>query len=286
MEQLVSTHWLEDELAFQSETGSSDLVVLDCTVFLRFEDNGFVSESGRQNWADAHIPGAGFADLNEDLVDASSGYRYTLPSARQFADAMQRLGVSDGSRVVLYDDNKSMWAARVWWMLRWIGFDNAALLDGGLAAWKAEGRAVTTDHNPPVEGMLTVNEQPQLIADKADVLAAIDDGATCLIDALSPASFRGEANAYARPGHIPGARNAFAIGLLDPETGRFLSADELRPRFPDDPSVRIVNYCGGGIAASATAFVQTMLGFQDVAVYTASLQEWAGEADTPMTVDG
>ena len=86
----------------------------------------------------AIFPGAGFADLNEDLVDASSRLRYALPAAREFADAMQRLGVSDDSRVVLYDDNRAMWAARVWWMLRWIGFDNAALLDGGLQAWKAE----------------------------------------------------------------------------------------------------------------------------------------------------
>ena len=85
MEQLVSTQWLQDEL------GSPDLVVLDCTVFLRMGDNGFISESGRQNWAEGHIPGAGFADLNEDLVDASSRLRYALPTAREFADAMQQL---------------------------------------------------------------------------------------------------------------------------------------------------------------------------------------------------
>ena len=280
MEQLVSTQWLQDEL------GSPDLVVLDCTVFLRMGDNGFISESGRQNRADGHIPGAGFADLNEDLVDASSRLRYALPAAREFADAMQRLGVSDDSRVVLYDDNRAMWAARVWWMLRWIGFDNAALLDGGLQAWKAESRPVTTAFDAPAEGTLTVHERPQIIADKADVLAAIDDGSTCLIDALSPASFSGEVNAYGRPGHIPGASNASATALLDDETGCYLPAAELRPRFPDDQSARIVNYCGGGIAASSAAFVQTMLGFHDVAVYTASLQEWVGDADAPMTVEG
>lgn len=277
MEQLVSTGWLADQL------GAPDLVVLDCTVFLTMGDNGYVSESGRQNWTEGHIPGAGFADLNEDLVDASSQYRYALPAARHFADAMQRLGVSDNSRVVLYDDNRSMWAARVWWMLRWIGFDNAALLDGGLKAWKAEGRPVSVEATAATEGGLTVNERPQLIADKADVLAAIDDGATCLIDALPPASFNGDVNVYGRPGHIPGASNASAAALVDDETGRYLSADELRSRFPDDQSARVVNYCGGGIAASSTAFVQTMLGFTDVAVYTASLQEWVGDADAPMT---
>ena len=280
MEQLVSTQWLQDEL------GSPDLVILDCTVFLRMTDDGFVSESGRPNWANAHIPGASFADLNEDLVDGSSRFRYALPAAREFADAMQRLGASDDSRVVLYDDNWSMWAARVWWMLRWIGFDNAALLDGGLKAWKAEGRAVSAEYDAPASGLLTVNERPHIIATKADVLAAISDDSTCLIDALSPASFSGEVNAYGRPGHIPGASNASATALLDAETGRYLPADELRTRFPGDQAGRIVNYCGGGIAASSTAFVQTMLGFKDVAVYTTRLQEWAGDTDAPMTIQG
>lgn len=280
IDQLVSTEWLEERL------DDPDLVVLDCTVFLSFGPDGYVSESGRANWADGHIPGAGFADLNEELVDATSSLRYALPSAREFADAMQRLGVGDDSRVVLYDANRSMWAARVWWMLRWIGFDNAALLDGGLKAWEAEGRPLSTDPDdgaPAGPGVLSVNERPQIVADKAAVMAAIDDGATCLLDALPAASYSGETNIYGRPGHIPGAVNASAADLIDSDSGRFLPLDELRGRFPDDTSQRVVNYCGGGIAASATAFVQTLLGFDDVAVYTASLQEWAADSDAPLT---
>ncbi|MFT4989792.1 MAG: thiosulfate/3-mercaptopyruvate sulfurtransferase [Acidimicrobiales bacterium] len=280
MQQLVSTGWLADRL------GSRNLVVLDCTVFLKMGPDGFVSESGRDNWALGQIPGAGFADLNEDLVDASSPHRYALPTPREFADAMQNLGVANRSRVVLYDDNGSMWAARVWWMLRWIGFDNVAILDGGLKAWKAVGHPVTTDYSAPSAGSLFVNERPETIADKAEVLAAIEDGSTCLIDALSPASFSGEVNAYGRAGHIPTARNASASALIDEKTGCYLPLDELRSRFPDDESARVVNYCGGGIAASSTAFVQTLLGFDDVAVYTASLQEWANDADAPMTIEG
>jgi thiosulfate/3-mercaptopyruvate sulfurtransferase len=280
MQQLVSTGWLADRL------GSRNLVVLDCTVFLKMGPDGFVSESGRDNWALGQIPGAGFADLNEDLVDTSSPHRYALPTPREFADAMQNLGVANRSRVVLYDDNGSMWAARVFWMLRWIGFDNVAILDGGLKAWKAVGHPVTTDYSAPAPGSLFVNERPETIADKAEVLAAIEDGSTCLIDALPPASFSGEVNVYGRAGHIPTARNASASALIDEKTGCYLPLDELRGRFPSDESARVVNYCGGGIAASSTAFVQTLLGFDDVAVYTASLQEWANDADAPMTVDG
>lgn len=280
MDQLVSTEWLADEL------GAPDLVVLDCTVFLHLADGGgYVSESGRAQWEQSHIPTAGFADLNEALCDASSPYRYAVPAASYFAAAMAELGVSDDSRVVLYDANRSMWAARVWWMLRWIGFDRAALLDGGMKAWKAEGRELRTDTPTPTRATLSVRERPSLIADKAEVLAVIADGATCLIDALPEASYRGEVNVYGRAGHIPSATNTSAAGLLDPQTGRFLPIDELRAKFPSDPSARVVNYCGGGIAASANAFTLTRLGFEDVAVYTHSLQEWVKDPAAPMSSD-
>ena len=277
MEQLVTTQWLADEL------GADDLVVLDCTVYLKMTDEGFVAESGRANCEAGHIPGAGFACLTTDLVDTASPHRFAVPAPAEFAAAMEQLGVSDTSRVVLYDDNNAMWAARVWWMLHWIGFDNAALLDGGLKAWKAEDRPLSTDAPSPARGSLTVAHRPQTIADKAEVMAAIDDGATCLIDALPEASFSGEMVMYGRPGHIPGAANASAFSMVDPDTGRFLALDELRTRMPEDSTARVVNYCGGGIAASATAFLQTMMGFKDVAVYTASLQEWVQDPNAPMT---
>lgn len=276
MEKLVTTQWLADAL------GADDLVVLDCTIFLTMTDKGYASQSGRDNWAAGHIPGAGFADLNEDLVDTTSPHRYALPAPQYFADAMANLGVSDTSRVVLYDDNRSMWAARVWWMLRWIGFDNAAILDGGLMAWKAEGRELSTDTPAVTQGSLRAEARPRVIADKAEVLAAIDDGSTCLIDALPSASFNGEANIYGRPGHIPGATNASAAALVDSETGKYRDLESLRSLFPHDTGARAIHYCGGGIAASSTAFVQTLLGFDDVAVYTASLQEWVADPDAPM----
>jgi len=280
MQQLVSIDWLADRL------GSRNLVVLDCTVYLKMGPDGFISESGRDNWAMGQIPSAGFADLNEHLVDTDSPHRYALPSPREFADAMQELGVDNRSRVVLYDDDNSMWAARVWWMLRWIGFDNAAVLDGGLKAWKAAGHPVTTDYSKPSKATLFVHERPDVIADKTEVMAAVEDGATCLIDALPAASFNGDVNIYGRPGHIPTATNASAAALIDEKTGCYLPLDILRDRFPDDESARIVNYCGGGIAASSAAFIQTVLGFDNVAVYTASLQEWANDANAPMTIDG
>lgn len=239
MDMLVTTDWLASEL------GADDLVVLDCTIFLRMGDDGYISESGRENFEADHIPGAAFADLNEDLVDATSKLRYAVPTPEHFGAAMERLGVADDTRVVLYDANNSMWAARVWFMLRWIGFDNAALLDGGLKAWQAEGRHVESGASVPIAspvGSLSLNPRPQMIADKAEVLASIDDGATCLIDALPAPVFNGEMQPYKRPGHIPGAVNIAATSFIDADTGRFKPIGEIRALMPDRPEARTVAY--------------------------------------------
>ena len=239
MDTLVTTEWLSAEL------GADDLVVLDCTIFLRMTDNGYISESGLENFEGGHIPGARFADLNEALVDTSTKLRYSVPTPDYFAAAMEQLGVQDTSRVVLYDDNNSMWAARVWFMLRWIGFDNAALLDGGLKAWKAEGWATEAGpavQSPAPSGSLSINPRPRMIADKDEVMASINDGATCLIDSLPPAVFNGEVQPYARPGHIPGAINIAATSMVDAETGRFRPEAEIRAMLPDRPEARTVAY--------------------------------------------
>jgi len=239
----MDTLWTTEQLA--AELGAADLVVLDCTVFLRMGDNGYVSDSGLPNFVEGHIPGAAFADLNEDLVDTTTKLRYAVPTPEYFGAAMERLGVDDGKRVVLYDDNNSMWAARVWFMLHWIGFDNAALLDGGLKAWKAEGRSLDSGPSAPVAsspGALTLDPRPRLIADKAEMMGAINDGATCMIDALPSAVFTGKVTPYARPGHIPGAVNIAATSMVDGETGRFQPADTIRAMLPDRPEARTVAY--------------------------------------------
>ncbi len=239
MDTLVTTDWLGSEL------GADDLIVLDCTIFLTMGDNGYVSESGLENFETGHIPGARFADLNEALVDTTTKLRYSVPTPEYFGAAMEQLGVQDTTRVVLYDDNNSMWAARVWFMLRWIGFDNAALLDGGLKAWRAEGRSVESGpamQSPAPSGSLSLNPRPRMIADKAEVLASIEDGATCLIDSLPPAVFSGKVQPYARPGHIPGAINIAATAMVDAGSGRFRPEAEIRAMLPDRPEARTVAY--------------------------------------------
>jgi thiosulfate/3-mercaptopyruvate sulfurtransferase len=279
MDSLVSAAWLEQHL------DDPDLVVLDCTVLVEPDGSGGLrSVNGKASYESGHIPTAGFADLLGDLSDGGSPLDFAMPSPEQFAAAMEELGVGDNSRVVLYDANGSVWAARVWWMLRWIGFDRAALLDGGLNAWKAEGRELSTEPADRPAGQLTVNLRPELIADRDEVLASIDDDSVTLIDSLPPAHYRGETTMYERPGHIPGAVNVPVFSALD-ETGHYRSLDELAAIFEGKREGRAITYCGGGIAASSNAFVMTRLGFSDVAVYAASLQEWTADPDNPMQID-
>jgi len=279
MDTLVTTDWLSQHL------DDPDLVVLDCTVCQQPEnDGGFQNVSGRADYDRGHIPCAGFADLTSDLADTSRPIEFALPAPEQFCSAMGALGVGDNSRVVLYDGNLSAWAARVWWMLRWVGFDRAALLDGGLKIWATEGRPLSTEPASRPANQLTPAPRPELIADREEVLAAIQDDAVCLIDTLPEAFYRGEQTIYARAGHIPGAANICGLELLD-ESGRYRPLDELAAIHDGDPRARTITYCGGGILASSNAFVMTRLGFTNVAVYTASLQEWAADPANPMVVD-
>ncbi len=278
MENLVTTEWLSKHL------DDEDLVLLDCSVCTMPRDGGgFYNVSARPDYENGHIPNAGFADLKGELCDLDSPFEFALPSPEQFCAAMGALGVGDNSRVVLYDTIYTAWAARVWWMLRWVGFDRAAILDGGMIAWTAEGGPLSTAMvNRPV-GTLTPRPRPELIADRDEVMAAVGDDDVHLIDTLPEEYFRGDASIYQRPGHIPGAVNIDSFKLLG-MLGHYRSPEELAALHADfsDPDARVIAYCGGGIAASSNAFIMTRLGFTNVAVYTASLQEWAADPANPM----
>lgn len=239
MDLLVTTDWLADHL------GADDLVVIDATVFLTLGPDGYHSESGRARFEEGHVPGAVFGDLTGELCDRESPDRFALPEPAALAAAFEDLGVGDGRRVVLYDDNGRMWSTRLWFMLRWLGFDTAAVLDGGMTAWRAEGRPLEAGPRaatPAPNGSLTLDVRPRLVADKDEVMAAIGDGAVCLIDALPSAAYRGEIAPYGRAGHIPGAINVSGAGLIDQETGRFRPLDDVRHHFPERPEARVVAY--------------------------------------------
>lgn len=278
MDTLVTTDWLSRHLE------DPDLVVVDCRVTtLEGEDGGLRNVSGRAEYDRGHVPTAGFADLLGDLTENGSPLEFAMPTPEQFCSAMGALGVSDDCRVMLYDGSVSEWAARVWWMLRWVGFDRAAILDGGLRVWNAEGRELSTEPATRSAKRLTPAVRPELIAHRDEVFAAIHDDTVCLVDAMPEEHYRGEWTMYDRPGHIPGASNVSVLALVD-ESGRYRSRSQLAAMFEGDRHARTITYCGGGIAASSAAFVLTRLGFTDVAVYTASLQEWAADPANPLLV--
>ena len=278
---LVETDWLEANL------DNPELRVLDCTTFLRRGDDGRLhAESGRDAWAESHIPGSVFADLPGDLSDKSAELRFMMPPPEQFAEAMSAYGVGEGTRAILYDRAAGMWAARIWWMLRAFGFDNAAILNGGWKKWTAEGRATSSEPASYPRASFVPHPRPELIASRDEVLAATSDDATCVINALSEEQHRGEgASPYGRPGRISSSVNVPANSLVDPETNAYLPIEVLRERFSGVGATeagKVITYCGGGIAASNDAFALSLLGVDNVAIYDASLSEWAADDSLPM----
>jgi len=278
---LVETDWLAAHLA------DPDLRVFDCTTYLDPDPvKVFVVRSGRPEWEKGHIPGAGYLDLQGELSDAASPFRFTMPPAEQFAAAMSRHGVGEDTRVVLYSAGSVMWAARIWWMLRAFGFDNAAVLNGGLDKWKAEGRPLSTEPPRPAPARFVARPRPEMIATKSQVAAAIGDPRVRIVNALTARQHTGEGGVhYGRPGRIAGSVNVPAHRLVDSESKVFLPAGELAAMFAETEAAqaeKVITYCGGGIAASADAFVLTLLGHDKVALYDGSLSEWVKDPAAPM----
>jgi len=281
-EYLVETDWLAAHL------DDPKLVVLDCTIHLiPHPEITYTVKSGLEDFEKGHIPGAQFLDLQQDLSDnAQLPLRFMLPKAAEFAAAMGRFGVADDSRVVTYSTANPQWATRVWWVMRNFGFDNAAVLNGGFQKWQREGRPVEAGPSKKRPGTtFTVREDRKLMVGKDEVLAAIGDNASCTINALQAVQHAGVGgNTYGRPGRIKGSVNVPTVELIDPTTNTFLPPDRLRAKFDAVGAFdkRVITYCGGGIAASATAHALVMLGHPDVRLYDASMSEWAKDPTLPM----
>jgi thiosulfate/3-mercaptopyruvate sulfurtransferase len=280
---IVETSWLADHL------NDPSVRVLDCTTHLMPPTQGgpYDVVSGGADFEKAHIPGAGFADIDNELSDKSHRLHFMLPSPEFFAAAIGKLGVGDATKVVLYSTANHWWATRLWWMLRVFGHDNAAVLNGGFQKWSREGRAV--DRGPAriaEQRSFTPKYREGHVAGKEDVLAAIGAADTCTLNALRPDQHAGTGGTvYGRLGHISGSINVAAVNVVD-GNNEFKSADVLREQFTDAlAKPRVITYCGGGIAASSATMLLTMLGHNNVQLYDASLSEWAPDAALPMELD-
>ena len=271
---LVSPEWLAAHL------DDPHVRVLDSS----YKQPG-ITPTARQDYDAGHIPGAVFFDI-DDVAAPGTRLPHMIPSAERFAARMIERGIGDDDRVVVYDTAGLSSAARAWWMLRLFGHDNVALLDGGLPRWKSEGRPLDTA--PPVipPRRFTARLRPELVRDKAALLADLGADREQIVDARAAGRFDGTAEETwpgRRRGHIPGSRNLPFDRVTDPQTRRLRSADELRHLF-DEAGVRldrpVVTSCGSGVTACAVAFALYLVGHSDAAVYDGSWSEW-GLPDGP-----
>jgi thiosulfate/3-mercaptopyruvate sulfurtransferase len=267
--------------------GAPALRVFDCTTYLKPGPDGrYIAESGRANYDKGHVPGAAFLDLQADLSDKNSKLRFTLPPLEELTKAFAAKGVGHGTSVVLYSHASPVWASRIWWMLRAIGFDDAAILDGGLDKWKAENRPPETAATVHPPATLTLRGRPEIFVDKTALKGAIGQKDTLTLNALSHDQHKGTGGVtYGRAGRIAGSSCVPAASLFGPDKALKPIAD-LRAAFDGvgaAPDKRVLVYCGGGIAATLDAFVLTaMLGHRNVSVYDNSMQEWSNDPSLPM----
>lgn len=247
------------------------------------------TQAGERSYLDGHIPGARYAHLDSDLSAPKNGRngRHPMPTREAFAATVARWGVTPGTQVVAYDRQQGMFAARPWWMLRWLGHAEVAVLDGGLAAWQAIGGALEKEPHSPVKA------EPYPLADSlapaidADTLLA-RLGKVRIIDARAGERFRGEVEPLdAQAGHIPGAVNRFFKDNLAPD-GHFKPAEQLRRDF--EPLVAgqasIVHQCGSGATACHNILAMEVAGLAGTTLYPGSWSEWSADPSRPVARGG
>ncbi len=274
MESLVTTEWLAGEM------GASDLRIVDATKFL--------PDAGRNAAAEyeaGHIPGAVYMDLGE-LTDSNNDLDNMLPPPEKFASRMQSLGLGDGSRIVLYDDSPLKSSARAWFMLTMFGAHEVAILDGGIAKWKAEGRPLETGKEALRHRHFTAWADDKDVRTKANMLSNLHSKAEQVIDARPAARFSGaeeDPREGIASGHIPGSVNLPHSQLFNAD-GTWKTGDDLKAAFEGagvDLDKAIVTTCGSGMTAAVVAFGAHLLGKTDVALYDGSWSEWGADGDTP-----
>ena len=270
MDKLVSTDWLAARL------DADDLVILDATMHL--PDSG---RDAQAEFAAGHIDNARFLDL-ASFIDDDSPVPKAMPSAQQFAQRMDALGVSSGSRIVLYDDSAIRSSARAWFILTHYGEQDVAILDGGLSKWRAEGRALSTqtvDHAPRPR---VAPDPVRQVRSKQDVLSNLETSAFQIVDARDPARFEGLPGSGSE-GHVPGARNIPFARLLR-DDGTYRSPEEIRSAFKDAGVMLdrpIVTSCNSGMTASVLLFGLALIGVDDAGLYDGSWMEWGSDPVTP-----
>jgi thiosulfate/3-mercaptopyruvate sulfurtransferase len=279
---------LIEPAALAAHIDDPDWVVLDCRHDL------MNLSAGREAYAAGHLPHAQFADIETALSgakqDATGAFRgrHPLPDRDAFAEQLRAWGINDHTQVVAYDAHGGMFAARLWWMLRWVGHEAVAVLDGGLPAWQSAGHALSTDTPAPrTRGTIALHDALVTAVDAAQVLNNVEHGGRTVVDARAPDRFRGE-NETIDPvgGHIPGAKNRFFKDNLQAD-GRFKAPQQLKEELEEtlravgDPS-RAIMQCGSGVTACHNLLALEVAGLTGAALYPGSWSEWCADPARPV----
>jgi thiosulfate/3-mercaptopyruvate sulfurtransferase len=254
-----------------------DPVIVDCRAKLDDE------EWGEREYAVAHIPRAVFADLNRDLSGPRTGTngRHPLPDPHALARTFGQLGITSGRQVVAYDHDNGQWASRLWWLLRWMGHDAAAVLDGGFTKWIAEGRPTASGIERAVPRVFTGTPRADMAADINEVASRVGAPDWRLVDARAPERYRGEIEPIDRvAGHIPGAVNHFFGGNVASDH-TFKTPEELRaelaPAIGGIPPHHVICYCGSGVTACHNLLAMEHAGIRGAKLYVGSWSEWSAD---------
>jgi len=260
-----------------------NFVIVDCRYDITDPD------AGRTAFLEGHIQGAQFAHLDADLSNKSPGpngeFRghHPLPEPDAFMATLRRWGINQDSQVVVYDAQGGMFAARLWWMLRWVGHEAVAVLDGGFQAWHAQGQSLSTDTTAAVQGNIALRPSLAATVDVNDVFANLSSKQRTVVDARPPNRFHGQDQTLG--GHIPGAKNRFFKDNLLVD-GRFKSPEQLRTEFAaviTTPQASIMQ-CGSGAAACHNLLAMEVAGLSGAVLYPGSWSEWCANPARPVTV--
>ena len=268
----------------QQRHADPSLLILDCRFAL--EDLTY----GQRSYAEGHIPGAQFADLERDLsgpIHKGISGRHPLPEPAQLLSRLREWGLNNNSEVVLYDDGPGAFASRAWWLLAWLGKrDGVYLLDGGLKAWREAGGTLTHELPTPIAGTFTGSADANLLVSASQLQQRLGDSQLTLLDARGLPRFRGEVEPIDPvAGHIPGAQCAAFTDNLDSD-GHFLSPEQLRQRFAaqlgERPVSELVAYCGSGVTACHNLFALCLAGYLLAPLYAGSWSEWITDPTRPV----
>ena len=282
---IVDCEWLHSNL------NKTDVRIFDCSSFLDYTDDHPTKPynviSGFSEYKKVHIPNSAFLDLQKSFSAQESAYSFTLPKLPELAAAFQREGVGDNCHIVLYSRNGVQWATRFWWMLHVLGYENVSILNGGFRQWLALGlptEATTTAFQP---ASFCPCIKKDIFVDKNYVLATIDANNHILINALTKDIHDGLSQRYGRAGHIPRSLNIPFTKFVQEDTEKFISFNEAKELIINMNIKKhniIVNYCGGGIAATLDAFILYQLGYKNLRIYDNSMSEWALDDTLPINV--